>query len=217
MKQKQIMNFSLHKINLILVLFILFSNFIKGQEKDSSDTKRRRYNRKEEIEVENNRYRVHNNYLSLGAGFVESNLRDNTQLTAAADYQFRIRYQKFQIGAMMSGDELFSNNYLQVHAGYGWRKENTKTNFSTYIGPTYFSGVAGKQGQEPDLFTGFGLYATVQAVIKIKYDIGLGVELFGEVNYKQSYLGVKFVAFFSGAYRGVKKRYNPNVRTKTSQ
>ncbi len=199
--------------HLFLFLFFIGIQSFQGQEKDSSSSKRRPFNRKEEILFENNRYRIHNNYLTLGAGFVESTLRENTQLTVAVDYQFRIRYQKFQVGGMMSGDELFSNNYLQAHAGYGWRKENNKTNFATFIGPTYFSGVAGKSGQEPDLFTGFGVYASIQAVLKIKYDIGIGVELFGEVNYKQNYFGIKFIAFFSGSYRGVKKRVNPNVRT----
>jgi len=41
----------------------------------------------------------------------------------------------------------------------------------------------------------------------------LGAELFGEVNYKQNLIGIKFIAFFSGAYRGAKKKVNPNVRT----
>ena len=73
--------------------------------------------------------------------------------------------------------------------------------------------MSGRVGQPEDFFSGFGMYASIQAVLKIAYDIGLGAELFGEVNYKQNMIGIKFIAYFSGAYRGAKKRVNPNVRT----
>lgn len=193
---------------------LLFAGGI-AQNSDSLKTKRPPYNRKEEILYQNKRYRIHNNYLTLGGGFLGSTLREDIQNVVAADYQFHIRRQHFQVGAMMSGEEFLSNNYVQVHLGYGYRIENYNSNFAAFIGPTYFSGVAGKVGQAEDFFDGYGVYLSVQAVLKVAYDIGLGVEVFGEVNYKQNMAGIKLIAFFSGAYRGVKKKVNPNVRTTT--
>ena len=65
---------------------------------------------------------------------------------------------------------------------------------------------------KPEFYQGVGGYACVQIATKLVYDIGVGAELFGEFNYKQSLAGVRFFLFFSGAYRGVKRNYNPHVR-----
>jgi len=204
-----------HDFLKVVFVFAQLLLFTAGyaQNTDTLETKRPPYNRKEEINYQNKRYRIHNNYLTLGGGFLGSTLRDDVQNVVAADYQFHIRRQHFQAGAMMSGEEFLSNNYIQVHLGYGYRIENYNSNFAAFIGPTYFSGVAGKVGQPEDFFNGYGVYVSVQAVLKFAYDIGLGVELFGEANYKQNMVGIKFIAYFSGAYRGAKKRVNPNVRT----
>ncbi len=196
-----------------LVLQVLTFVFGSAQNTDTLESRRPPYNRKEEIIYQNKRYRVHNNYLTLGGGFMASTLRSDIQSVVAADYQFHIRRQHFQLGAMMSGEEFLSNNYVQVHLGYGQRLESYHSNFAAFVGPTYFSGVAGSVGQPEDFFDGFGVYMSFQAILKFAYDIGLGVEAFAEVNYKQKTTGIKLIAFFSGAYRGAKKRVNPNVRT----
>ncbi|HQQ93391.1 MAG TPA: hypothetical protein PLQ93_02455 [Bacteroidia bacterium] len=196
-----------------IALLLWFSQAI-GQNADSLYRKEKLpFDRKEEIIYHGKRYAIHNNYLSLGAGFLSTSLRFDVQKTIGADYQFHIRRQQFQVGAMMSGEEFFSNNNVQAHIGYGLRKESLSANYAIFVGPTYFSGVAGMVGSPPDFYTGFGMYFSVQATIKIFYDIGLGAELFGEINYKQSIMGIKFIAFFSGAYRGPKRQYNPNVRS----
>jgi len=196
-----------------LLLQVMMFAVGSAQNADTLEAKRPPYNRKEEILYQSKRYRVHNNYLTLGGGILGSTLREDMQNAVAADYQFHIRRKHFQVGAMMSGEEFLSNNYVQLHLGYGYRIENYNTNYAAFIGPTYFSGVAGRVGQAEDFFDGYGVYVSVQAVLKFAYDIGLGVEVFGEANYKQNMVGIKLIAFFSGAYRGVKKRVNPNVRT----
>ncbi len=198
--------------SIMLLELMLVFNWSWAQTNDSTSSKKPPYFRKEEILYQNKRYRIHNNYLTLGGGFLGSSLRSDIQNVVAADYQFHIRRQHFQIGAMMSGEEFLSNNYTQVHLGYGYRTENYISNFASFIGPSYFSGVSGRVGQPEDFFSGFGIYTSFQAVLKIAYDIGLGVELYGEVNYKQTLIGIKLIAYFSGAYRGAKKRVNPNVR-----
>ena len=68
------------------------------------------------------------------------------------------------------------------------------------------------QGTVPRLYDGIGLYGCMQGIYKITYDIGLGAELFGEFSARQSLGGIKLIVFFSSAYVGPKKNYNPNVR-----
>jgi hypothetical protein len=66
-------------------------------------------------------------------------------------------------------------------------------------------------------YDGWGLYLSAQAVKKLMYDIGIGIEAFGEVSEYQNSAGIKFILFFSGAYMGPKKNYNPHVRSENSK
>jgi len=113
----------------------------------------------------------------------------------------------------MSGEAFLSNNHAQAHICYGLRKETTRSNFAVYLGPCYYIGVEGIPPAPATDYEGFGAYASAQAVTKFAYDIGLGLELFAELSAKQTLSGFKIIVFFSGAYRGVKKNYNPNVRS----
>ena len=133
------------------------------------------------------------------------------------DFQFHIRRQNFQIGGMMSGNEFQSNNNLQFHVGYGYRREKKTNNLAAFIGPSYFTGVEGDSSSGAKFYDGFGLYGCIQGVTKFTYDIGLGGELFAEVNYKQKLYGFKIILFFSGAYKGNKKNFNANVRSETER
>jgi len=178
------------------------------------------YVRKEEIIYYNKRYRLHNNYLSFGPGFLNSSIRDNSQKSVGIDYQFHIRWQHFQGGLMMSGEGFNSNNNVGAHIGYGYRKETKTKNFAAFIGPSYNNGVltlrdSTGQISGANYYDGFGIYACVQGVIKFTYDFGLGAELFSEISKTQNIFGFKIIAFFSGAYMGPKKTVNPNVRLET--
>jgi hypothetical protein len=70
---------------------------------------------------------------------------------------------------------------------------------------------------KPEFYQGVGGYACVQIATKLVYDIGVGAELFVEASGKQSLLGVRLFLFFSGAYRGVKRNYNPHVRSENKK
>lgn len=121
----------------------------------------------------------------------------------------------------MSGEEFLSNNHVGARLGYGLRKETTKTNFAVFAGITRFTGVIGRTDSVgnslPQYYTGTGFYVSGQAVTKLSYDIGIGLEVFGEVSKWQSLAGFKVIMFFSGSYRGLKKNYNPHVRAENAK
>lgn len=204
------------KIRLLIIACIIGCN-LAAQDKDSLKTERPKYFRKEEIIHNGKRYRVHNSYLTIGAGYVLSNIRKTAQNARGVDFQFPIRKLHFQTGAMISGESFSSNNNVQAHLGYGWRKEKNASNLALYIGPTFYTGVKGDTASSSQFYQGFGAYVSAQAVTKFSYDIGIGAEVFAEVSGKQSMIGIKFILFFSGAYRGPKKNYNPNVRSENSK
>ncbi len=164
------------------------------------------------------RYRIHNNYLTVGGGYLGSTLRKETQKAVGLDFQFHIRTQKFQVGILMSGNEFLSNNNLSGHVGYGLRKETSNYNFSLYGGLNYSYGVyaVADTGMttQPKFYNDIGIYISAQVIKKITYDIGGGLELYAEANQTHIMGGIKFIVFFSDSYRGVKRNYNPNVKTK---
>lgn len=175
------------------------------------------YYRKEEILLYGKRYRIHNNYLSFGPGFMSSTIRSTSQKGLGVDFNFHIRRQYFQAGALMSGETIGSNNHLQAHICYGYRKETKTSNLAFYAGPNYYSGVITQTdpqlGVYPTYYSGYGVYVCAQGIYKLAFDIGIGSEVFAELSSRQNMFGVKVIAFFSGAYVGKKKNYNPNVRT----
>lgn len=171
------------------------------------------YDRKEEIIYDGKRYRIHNSYLCVGAGFLQSTIRSDLQKTIGIDFHFPIRRQHFQVGIMMSGEEFGSNNNVQGHVCYGIRREKSKNNLAGFIGPSFYTGVESDALGNAKFYEGVGAYLSFQAVTKFTYDIGVGAEVFVDVSVKQSIVGLKLIAFFSGAYRGVKKNFNPHVRS----
>lgn len=171
------------------------------------------YDRKEEIIHNGKRYRIHNNYLTLGGGFLNASNRGESQKTLGIDFQFHIRRQHFQTGVMMSGPDFGDNNHVQGHVGYGYRREGRYSNLAAFAGANYFTGVEGVAGSPPVFYQGAGGYACIQAVSKFTYDIGLGIELFVDVSKRQNMFGFRIIAFFSGSYRGPKRNFNPNVRS----
>jgi hypothetical protein len=195
----------------IILLFLFF--FTEAISQQNQALPPPEYNRKEEIIYMNNRYRLHTNYLTLGAGYANSTLRNVSQRIIAADFNYHIRQHRFQTGALMSGDQYLSNNYIQLHLGYGLKREGNRYLLAGYAGPSLYHGVYGDQSGAPIFYRGVGAYFAGQAVTKLAYDIGLGLEVFGDFNTTQSLYGFKIIGFFSGAYRGPKRNYNPNVRS----
>ena len=204
------------KLRLLIIACSIAFNLV-AQEKDSLKTQKPKYFRKEEIIHNGKRYRIHNSYLTIGGGYVLSSIRKTAQSARGVDFHFPIRKLHFQTGAMISGQSFSSNNNVQAHLGYGWRKEKNVSNLALYVGPTFFTGVKGDTASSSQFYQGFGAYVSVQAATKFSYDIGIGAEAFAEVSGIQSMIGIKFIAFFSGAYRGPKKNYNPNVRSENSK
>ena len=205
------------KLFLFIFTFILSVASNAQKNKPSLKDEKPPYFRHEEVIHDGKRYRINNNYLTFGPGFLASSLRKVSQQSISIDYQFHIKREHFQVGLMMSGNTLGSNNHSQIHIGYGYRKENRNTNFAFFAGPSYFTGVTGKTDStgktSPLVYTNAGLYINASAVYKFTFDIGLGAEIYTEISTVQRLFGIKLIAFFSGAYAGPKRNYNPNVRS----
>ena len=175
------------------------------------------FNRKKEIVYDGKRYRVYNSYLTFGAGKAYSDIRRNVQSCINADFQFHLTKEYFQMGFFMSGDEFLRNTNLSGHICYGYRYEKPLFNLAAFVGPSYSYFVTATAPDTAGIFkvsynTVIGGYICLQAVYKLKYDIGLGIELFADVSDKQKMAGARVVCYFSGAYRGEKRGYKPKKK-----
>lgn len=198
------------------IIFLLLS-FLKIQaQKDTLRPAKEKYDRKEEIIYDGKLYRKYNNYATFGAGYLGTSNRKDISKNIGVDFQFHIRRQHFQAGLNMSGSEFMSNNNVQGHLGYGFRKEKNTVNYAVVAGLSFFYGVLAIEdstyGTIPYYYSSPGVYFSAQAVTKFTYDIGIGIEGFGEYSPEQRTLGIKFILFFSGSYRGPKKNFNPHVK-----
>lgn len=194
----------LKKILLILLTCTSFCTL--AQKKDTIP-----YNRKEEIVYDSKRYRKYNNYLTFGFGKAYSNIRRLDQNLINVDFQFHLMREHFQLGFFMSGDDFLRNNNIQGHLCYGYRYEKPKFNLAGFIGPSYSYFVTAQTdtaGNVSPVMNGvMGAYVSLQAVYKVKYDVGLGAELFGDISAIQKMAGIKIIFYFSGAYRGIKRGF----------
>ncbi len=146
-----------------------------------------------------------------------SSLRSDIQKTVGADIQFHIDNHKFQLGILLSGKEVKGYNNVSGHFGYGLRKETTNFNLAIYGGLNYSYGVYAVPDTgstfKPKFYNNIGVYTCAQAIKKFTYDIGAGIEVYAEANQTQAMAGIKLILFFSDSYRGIKRNYNPNVKT----
>lgn len=158
--------------------------------------------------LNNKKLRYYNNWLTVGGGF-NQNLTYKRKIGFAGglDFNFHLKQHYFQLGTFISGEQFgFYDNY-QFHLGYGKRYEDKDIHFAGFAGLSYSTGYA-KVGDSVYTrpFTQPGIYAQIEAVKKITYDVGAGLTFFVDWNQEQAIFGAKFIVYFSGAYRG--KKYN---------
>lgn len=202
----------------IFAVFFLFANFSFAQNDSISKIQKKDtvlFNPKKEIAFDGKRYRVYNNWLSFGVGpgFNSHWFKDEKdEKNACVDYSFHIKQYYFRVGGFMSGRDFNQFNNYSFHAGIGLRKETEKYNLSMFLGPSisYFrrplsdSTEFGLRTVLGSVYNRVGGYASIEAVYKFKYDLGLGGQIFCDYNDVQIVYGVRIVAYFSSAYRGIK-------------
>jgi hypothetical protein len=182
---------------------------VKKDNEEIATLYREPFDKKKEIVLENKRFRIYNNYLTAGAGKCYNSGWKDWELSTAFDYNFHVKKNHFQFGAMLAGPGLRDNNCIQMHMGWGYRFERTNYHWAAYGGLSYSDGYY-LRGQDIDSiykvkFSAIGVYANLQCYYKLKFDYGLGFSAFLDANSKQTISGIRIELFFSGSYKGFKK------------
>lgn len=186
----------------IFIFCALFADYCHAQSDSVT------FNRKEEIAYDGKRYRVHNSWLSFGAGPNYNSKWPKDEKNIGADFSFFIKQHYFRLGGYMSGTDFTSANNYSFHLCYGLRKEKEKYNLAAYIGPStsYFRRPLSDSVNYnlATVYNEIGVHVCLEAIYKVKYDIGFGGQIFCDYNQAQLVYGVRLIAYFSGAYRGIK-------------
>lgn len=186
------------------------SAFGKDPNDQLSTLYKEAYDRKREIKLDGKKYRIYNNYVSFGIGKGYNTVWKQLFLVTAADFNFHIRKANFQVGGHLQGQDFYTRQQVQLHLGSGYRKESYQYFWAAYAGLSYSNGyfpytVQGRSGKDSvihPLMSEPGLYIAVQGFYKVRFDYGIGLSLFADVNKLQSMAGARIELFFSGAYRG---------------
>ncbi len=186
----------------ILFIIFFFNITVTFAQKDTLP-----YNPKREITYDDKRYRIYNNWISIGVGAGYSTRWVADQRNIGLDYSFHLQKNYFRLGAFMSGVQLTNQNNINFHGAYLYRKETKDYNLSASAGPSYsvFKRPLADSSRYNlgNTYKEFGVYACLEGVIKIKYDVGLGAQVFCDYNQVQMIYGVRLIAFLSSAYRGI--------------
>ncbi len=199
--------FSRNTIKLFFLCLFLFS-IVSFYSQPKGD-----FDRKKEITYDGKRYRVFNNYLTAGGGTCYNSYIQNTNLNIGVDFNYHIRQVYFQSGIFLAGPQFGNYSHLQLHTSVGKRFELNKFNMAGYLGPSMsfinrpIIDTALNQIRSR-ILQPLGFHAAVQFTYKFKYDVGIGVSLFSDINKEQSVYGLRLELFFSGAFLGDKKRKN---------
>ena len=83
--------------------------------------------------------------------------------------------------------------------------------FAGFAGLSYSTGFTKNDSVYINPFTQPGIYAQIEAVKKITYDVGIGAAFFADWNQTQAIFGARFIIYFSGAYKGKKFSDGKNI------
>jgi hypothetical protein len=195
-------------------LFTVYQNHIESGKKakmDSAAKKAKRdssYNKKKEIIVNGKRFRVYNDWMNMGVGEGFNSALPTTQSILDVDFHFHITDKYFQLGTFLSGDRFLSFNNYNIHGCFGLRREDAKVNKFICLGPSYSWGFPylGGGNYSEGSYHAVGVYAEGEWIFKVAYDLGIGVSAFADWNSRQTVGGLRLDLYFSGAYRGERKR-----------
>ena len=166
------------------------------------------FDKKQEIVLQNKRYRIYNNYVTGGVGKCYNSSWQDLETSTSLDYNFHLKRNRFQTGFLLAGPSFRNNNVIQLHAGMGYRLERCNYHWAVYGGVSYSDGYRLQSSSVPDSvfkFSTIGVYSNLQFFYKLKFDYGLGVSAFIDANTREVLTGINIQLFLSGAYKGLKK------------
>ena len=199
-------------ISFFLLLVIFFPKNIFGQDTAQYKIKLKK-NYKQEIVINNQRFRIYNNWYTVGGGLGANTSNPHAQTVLGLNMNFHIHQYYFRLGGMISGDNFgLWNNYQAPMGWIPYRKETEKYNLAMI---TAFSYCTGYKYLYPGAYDNMhpyaeaGGYVEIQWIKKIQHSVGIGGAFFVDVNAKNTIIGIRADLYLSDSYKGYVKGKEP--------
>jgi hypothetical protein len=134
-------------------------------------------------------------YWMTGGFWLQKYLKGSVTLS----YQFSLENYFYKVGYLVNGaaklDGGFTTNadgflFRSVNISIGDRLEDRYYQIATFIGPAFVFGEERNNKNELENFSTVGLQVDAQFVFKPVSEIGLGLGLYSNLNFKQSFYGM---------------------------
>ncbi len=151
----------------ILVLLIFFSaNFLYAQKEDST-------------------YKY---WMTVGFWV-------HKDMTVNFDYNFSVNNNFYKIGYLINGISLWnggltSNNHRAINISIGKRLQTEWFQVAFFAGPSYVFGKKQISVDNDEKFNTIGLETDVQLLFKPANEVGIGIGLYGNLNFEKSFVGI---------------------------
>jgi hypothetical protein len=183
-----------------IFLWMLMSALAQNKPLNPEDT----INFKRSFLLDNKVYSVYNNYINAGLGFAYYDYSPYLNRVIGADYNFRIKHHRLQLGAALTGIRLNNFDHSTVKLGIGAKKENKKSLIGFYFGPMFSSGfkpIIRDTLNGPERYFATGAYLQIHYAYKVKWDYGPALSLQFDWNRYRFVSALRLDLFFSGAYQ----------------
>ncbi len=118
-------------------------------------------------------------------------------LTANFNYCFSIGNKFYKVNYLLKDQSFLANNltpgshgivYRSIDASIGKRLQSEWFQTTFFIGPSYIFGKK-KMNNLVNNFTAIGVQSDIQLLFRIANEIGLGLDLFANLNFERSFAG----------------------------
>ena len=125
-------------------------------------------------------------WMTFGFMFMNENISGNL------GYSFSIGENFYKVGVLAKNEDFFSPKYkfrsIDISFGKRFISEWWQTSF--FAGPSYVFGDNSTSNGNKEIYESIGLQTDIQLLFRLADEIGIGVGLWGNVNFEKSLVGI---------------------------
>lgn len=192
---------------------VCFPSLLPAQKSPDSTLASKPIPKKEFIEQGKNKFHPAKTWTIAGPG-INLNKFSSLDGNLGISFHFQIKDFFYTAGLMRARQWTdgsffpidYNREFVELHLGTGLKEESTRTLYGFFLGPSFSHEVyIMPENGKLATFNSVGLYVDLHAVYKPVYDIGMGIDLFADVNFHYSVFGSRLIFFLSDAYKKEKR------------
>ena len=132
-------------------------------------------------------------WMTLGVGVINTNINLNYSFSIADNF-YKVAYLKRGGLLTRTGKDGYLYNAVDISIGKRLKSEWFQT--SLFVGPSYIFGEKNVTPGKYERFNTVGLETDLQLLFRLANEIGIGIGLYGNFNFKNNYSGINVILTF---------------------